>query len=337
MNFTEFANKSGEKISVCFREFQPSDVQAIIDLIREEYICYLKPQYLNPETLIDLHRRSEVVFYVVQTQEGKIVACLNDQKNSQNKFSDMGTGIIAKDYRQFRLFEPLIKFVMDEIYKKNQASAICAHLVMYHQITEKLIDRLGLKPCAFELQVMAVDKWQPAYQNRKTAKHSLVFTTKKVTQNDVGKVYLPQEHLDFAENIYNSLDVDFKIVSEKNPLQGKTEIEVGDVLDHKYTAILVKNAGVDLAEKILEVEKSRQDPLQNFNLFVNTSQPQAVTAYEVLRELGYFFTGVEPLGGNRELMVMNNPKKLKIYFEEMQATAHYLPLRNYVQKCYESR
>ena len=341
MNFTEFENADGGKISVRFREFKESDTDAIINLIREEYgDKYQHKEYYDANILIQLHRSGEIIFIVAELESGEIIACLNMEKNLlHDEYTNMGTGTVAKAYRHYHIFQPLIKFVMEEIYKRRESSAISANLVMYHDITEKLIDRLGLIPCGLILQKILVANYsQVSYAGKgKNLKYTSVFAVTKVLQNDAGKIYLPVEHQNFAEKIYSALKVHHEIITYKINLKGESKIVVEDSPEQKKTLIYVDNSGADLIEKISEIENARRDELQTFTLFLNISDEKAVAAYEVLRGLGYFFAGIKPLGGVREVMILQNPKKVPIYFEELKATDHYLPLKNYVKKCYDNR
>ena len=258
---------------------------------------------------------------------------------SHDEYTNMGTGTVAKAYRNYHLFQPLIKFVMEEIYKRRESSAISANLVMYHDITEKLIDRLGLVPCGLILQKILVANYSNiSYAVKgKNLKYTSVFAVTKVLQNDAGKIYLPVEHQNFTEKIYSALKVHHEIINYKINLKGESKIEVEDAPAQKTTSIYVDNSGMDLAEKISEIENARRDELQTYNLYLNISDKKAVAAYEILRGMGYFFAGIKPLGGSHEVMILHNPKNVKIYFEELKATNHYLPLKNYIKKCYDNR
>lgn len=338
MNFTEFENADGNKISVRFREFEEKDADAIVNLIREEYgEKYTNQNMYDKNFIIQSYKANKIIFQVAELEGGEIVGCLNIQKNlPRDEYGNMGTGIVSKHFRQYHLFQPLIKFVMEEIYNRRESSAICAYLVMYHEITEKLIDRLGLTPCGLVPQKVLVANAQNSYAKGKNLKYTSVFAVTKVLQNDAGKIYLPVEHAKFAERIYSSLKVHSEIISYKINLKGESKIVVEDSPEQKYTAIYVDDSGADLAEKISEIESARLDDLQTFNIFLNISDEKAVAAYEVLRGFGYFFAGFKPLGGTREVMILHNPKKVKINFEELKATDHYLPLKNYVKKCYDN-
>ena len=340
MNFTEFQNADGEKISVRFREFAEKDAGAIVNLIREEYgDKYQNKNMYDKNFIIQSYKDDKIIFQVAELEDGEIIGCLNMQKNfPRDEYGNMGTGIVSKAYRKYHIFQPLIQFVMDEIYNRRENSAICAYLVMYHEITEKLIDRLGLTPCGLVPQKVLIANSKNSFTVKgKNLKYTSVFAVTKVLQNDAGKIYLPVEHTNFAEKIYSSLKVHREIISYKINLKGESKIFVEDAPEQKYTAIYVDDSGADLAEKISEIESARSDDLQTFNIFLNISDEKAVAAYEVLRGLGYFFAGFKPLGGTREVMILHNPKKVEINFDELKATDHYLPLKNYVKKCYDNR
>ncbi len=339
MDFTEFQNSAGKKIFARFREFQDDDAGAIVNLIREEYgEKYHTPSYYDEKVLIQLHREKKVIFFVAELRGGEIIGCLHLRRYLPRETTcSMGTGVIAKSHRNYHLFGPLINYVMEQIKKIPDAPSIAATLVMYHVITQKLIDGLGLTLCGFIPQMVLADSFQHSYDAEENLKYTFIFTVYNIRAKDVGKIFLPVEHKDIAKKIYDSLKVSCNIISEETALRGESKILVEDSPTQQNCTISIDEAGEDLREKISAIENARQLPFQTFNVFLNISDEKSIAAYKILRELGYCFAGFKPLGGAREIMIMHNPKNVSINFDELKAIEKYVPLKNYFRKCYESR
>ena len=64
MNFTEFENADGEKISVRFREFVEKDAGAIVNLIREEYgDKYQNKNMYDKNFIIQSYKDDKIIFH----------------------------------------------------------------------------------------------------------------------------------------------------------------------------------------------------------------------------------------------------------------------------------
>ncbi len=337
--YTTFKNKRGDSISVRFREFQPKDAEAIVNLIREEYgDKYHTPELYDKNVIVQRYNEGKIIFNVAELPDGEIAACLNMKKTlPQEKCYSMGTGIVKKAYRKYHIFKPLIKYVMEQIRKRQDVSAIHALLVMYHDITQNDIDQLGLKPCGFIIDMVLADNFSHSFKSDDNLKYSFILTVDKVSKNAVGTLYVPVEHSDFTKKIYDSFDVNFKIETNGADLSGESVISVEDNSMQQNCSVYVDNAGADLLEKMTDIERERQQAFQTFNVFLNINDEKAVAAYEVLKGRGYFFAGFKSLAGENELMIMHNPKKVPINFDTWLVIEHFAPLKDYINKSYESR
>ena len=337
MNFTEFYNKEGKSILVRFREFQTKDAEAIVNLICDEYgDKYHTPELYDKDIIIQRYREGKIIFHVAELTTGEIIACLNMKRSlPQEECYSMGTGIVLKTYRKYHIFEPLIKYVMEQI--GGGASAIHALLVMYHEITQHSIDRLGLKPCGFIFSMVLADKFTHSFKKDDNLKYHFILTACKVSKNDAGTLYLSAEHENISSKIYDSFEVKFEIKTAGVDLSGKSVVNVEDSPIHQNCSIYIDSAGADLFERITEIESQHQQPFQTFNAFLNINDEKSIAAYETLKSLGYFFAGFKPLAGKYEFMIMHNPKKVPIHFDTLLAIEHFAFLKDYIKQCYESR
>ena len=340
MNFTKFYNKEGDSILLRFREFQPKDAEAIVDLIRDEYgENYNTPEFYDKDKIIQRYNEGKVIFQVAELDSGKIVACLNIKRNfPRENYCGMGTGIVLKAYRKYRIFEPLAKYVMEKIHKLPNVSAIYVVLVMYQEITQHLFDRLGLTACGITPSMVLADTFIHSYSKDDNQKLTFLFSVTNIAKFNVGKIYIPAEHKEIVQDIYDSLKTQCEIETKAVELSSKSVILVEDDQVQQVCSISIDEVGADLRDRIIEIESQRKQSLQTFNVFLNIKDEKAVAAYDTLKDMGYFFCGLKPLISNdREVMIMHNPKKVPIHFDTLLAIENYAPLRDYVKNCYESR
>jgi hypothetical protein len=146
----------------------------------------------------------------------------------------------------------------------------------------------------------------------------------------------------FVGELYRKLGVDCRIKEGKS---GITEnIPEESVISYKQDGvqhsleIRIHVAGQDLKQKIRELhEVFPLKEKQTSGIFLNCSDANAVWAYETLRKLGYFFTGMRPLCSENEYMVMHNPGAVKIAFDDYHVNEEFARLFDYVKACYEER
>lgn len=334
MKFIKLENAEGEKISVRFREFQKDDAEEIVSLIRDEYAGSYRKRELYSTDII-LQRQAEGVFnfFVAETDDGKIIGVLAFKRNLPRETScEITVGIILKEYRNFHVFRHFLKYVVAQVLKLKNVSAMIGRSVMYHSISQRLMSELGFKPCGFIFSAIIMENFQHSYSKDGNIKHPHAVIIKRGSKVDAGKIFLPVEHWEIARSVYKSLGVKVEISSEEKKLRGESKIFLDEDLPQQNCNIFVDFAGADLKEEILQIESQRTEPLQTFNIFLNISDESAITAYKVLKSCGYFFAGFEPICLQHEIMILHNPKNVSINLDTLNMTEEFLELKNHVRK-----
>ena len=110
---------------------------------------------------------------------------------------------------------------------------------------------------------------------------------------------------------------------------------------HNTLEIFIQYCGRDFRERIGElIKKYISIETQTINAFLNISSASAIVAYNVLKEYGFFFTGLQPGGEDFEYMILHNPMSVRIdinqvpYIDEYQVFVDYIEKENgdYVQE-----
>lgn len=339
MDFIELKNSEGKSINVRFRQFKSSDVESFIDLIRDEYgDRYHKRDLYDPDYIIHQQESGKMITYVAEKSDGEIIGCLSLTRNLPRETScGISSGIVLKKYRRYYIFRNFSKYIAAQVRKLPNISAIYCRLVLYHDITEKLMERLGLKPTGFVPQLIIAQNFQHSFSIDENLKHTLGFTIRKVSKHDAGRIYIAEEHREFAQEIYKSLKVKFELIHESQPLNGQTIWNFTNDSIQQNCMIEIDSAGEDLISKIESLHSQFNSDLQTFNIFLNMSDSKSVTAYQILKKLGYFFAGFKPLCSEREVMILHNPRKVSINFDLLTLTENFSKIRDYVKKCYEGR
>ena len=339
MDYMELKNNDGDKIYVKFRAFEPKDAAAAVNCVRDEYgDNYHKRMMYDENYIVEQCKTGKLSLFVAETKDGKVIGTLGFRRDLPKDTScSITTGIMLKKYRGYHTFFPFTKYVAEKIRRLDAVSAICCRLILYHDITQKRMYRAGLRPCAFVPAMIMARNFQHSYDRDENMKLTLGIMIRRMKKQNAGAIYLPQDHRETAQKIYDSLRVECEIRDVGAPLAGKSEISVAHDERQKSTFADIDNSGEDLAEKMRELHAKFADDEETFNVMLNISDEKSIAAYEVLKSMGYFFAGLKPICGTHEIMVLHNAGNVRINFDTLKLIPPFAELRDYVKKCYESR
>ncbi len=346
-------SKGKQPITVHLRLFRIGDENGMIACIRDEYgDTYFKTGFYDPEYLRREAEEGVITFLIAETDEDGIIGMMILKEfYPKESMCEIASQVFRKKYRGYGLAMPFFEYGMKLLLSRNYSAAFCLP-VLFHDVTQRLLYRLGMRATGLVMNVFDMDHITNSYNNGRNRKHSQGIQIRAVGKRDAGVVYLPEEHYAFCRDIYASLGVVFTIATanirripdnEDREAQDRTgqlpvytEMEyVNDDLQHSLT-IDVRRAGRDLAKRITKLHT--RYPLQGKQtavVFINCNDPGAVWAYEVLQEMGYFFTGLKPLCSEREYIVMHHEGEMQIYFEDYWVSGEFASLIGYVETCYK--
>lgn len=331
------ANRQNRSLTVTLREFKPGDEEGMIACIRDEYgDTYFKTGFYNPAFLRREAESGHITFLVARTKAGEIAGMLIlKQFAPEESMCEIASQIFRKKYRGYGLAMPFFEYGMEILLSRKYSAAYCLP-VLFHDTTQRLLYRLGLRATGFVLNVFDVTNITHSYDNGKNTKHSQGIQIRAVEKRDAGAVYIPHEHQEFCRGIYESLGVVYRMAEEC----GRTE-KIPPVSDLSYEQnmlqssleVCIRRIGLDLPERIEALHgKYPLKGKQTANIFLNVSDANAVWAYRALTEMGYFFTGLKPLCSEKEYMVLHHPGEVKIYFSDYVLSNEFTYLAEYIER-----
>lgn len=336
-------NAQNRELTITLREYRSGDEEGMIACIRDEYKdTYFKRGFYEPQYIKQESENGHITFLVAQTKAGEIAGMLILKSFAPREdMCEIATQIFRKKYRGYGLAMPFFEYAMNILLSRSYSAAYCLP-VLFHDVTQRLLLRLGLHATGFIMNIFDIEHIAHSYSNGNNIKHSQGIQIRAVGRQDAGSLYIPEEHQEFAENIYKNLGVKFSME--------KAGMDTGNNLPPVSLMYFMQNElqesleisiyliGSDLAGRIEALHKKY--PLkgkQTSNIFLNCSDKNAVWAYNELKGLGYFFTGLKPLCSKREYMVLHNAGEVEIYFEDYVVSEEFRELLDYVGKSYESR
>lgn len=337
------ADRQGNSLELCLRPCREGDEEGMIACIRDEYgDTYFKRGFYDPEYLKKESEEGSITFLVAETENDGIAGMLIlKQFYPDETMCEIASQIFRKKYRGYGLAMPFFRYGMEILLSRSYSAAFCLP-VLFHDVTQRLLYRLGLRAAGLVLNVFDMGRTTHSYNNGRNIKHSQGIQVMAVNKKYTGVLYLPEEHREFCRRIYESLAVPCCMAEENKrsdhlpPVSSITcrQDEVQSSLE-----LRIHRIGADLPERM----KALQDkyPLrgkQTGNVFLNIQDKNAVWAYRVLTEEGYFFTGLKPLCSRNEYMVLHHPGEVDIFFEDYVLSEEFREITDYIKECsYRSR
>lgn len=331
-------DRQGNPLELCLRPYREGDGAGIIACIRDEYgDTYFKRGFYDPEYLKEESEKGNITFLVAVTGDDGIAGMLIlKQFYPEETMCEIASQIFRKKYRGCGLAMPFFRYGMEILLSRSYSAAFCLP-VLFHDVTQRLLYRLGLRAAGLVLNVFDMAHITHSYDNGRNTKHSQGIQVMAVNKKYAGVLYLPREHQEFCRRIYERLRVPCcmaeetirseklspvsSIVSRQDELQSSLELRI-----HRI--------GADLPERLEALQKKY--PLrgkQTANVFLNIQDKNAVWAYRVLTEAGYFFTGLKPLCSRNEYMVLHHPGEVEIFFEDYVLSEEFQEITDYIKKC----
>ncbi len=330
----EFANrKTGEKINCEFRVIGSNDLEllnAFQECVQEEYGgTYLRPEIYNAELLSKEIIQKKILCYLAISESGQAVSTLAlTPYSGLDGVLEMGTHVVRKCYRGYGIGTVFTKALL-ELPETKQCCAVAAHSVTCHPLAQHQTISCGLIPTGFLFSLYSNEVLKPAYDEGGSEKQSIAVGIYPVGKRNAGVLYVPSYHEDFIVEIYNNLGIDFSVQIGVKPF-GETIMRVSQDDVHYTKTIHIFHCGADL-ETLLEKElKMPHHHEQVINVLLDMNDSASAEGYGIIRDMGFIFTGVHPLCGNGEFIIMHNSMDIPIPFEQFVLDEGYKKLFDYV-------
>lgn len=340
-------SRQGDSLPVVLRRYRPGDEEDMIACIRDEYgESYFKKDLYNREYIKEKAKDGTMIFLVAETLFGEIAGMMMLKSHCPGEnVCELASQILKKKYRGYGLSMFFAEYGMEILLAESYCAAYSLPVV-FHDITQRIAYRLGLRATGFILNVFDTEKISHSYESGRNSKHSQGIQVRSVKKENAGTIYIPKEHQAFCRAVYGRLGVRYKLAKDKkeekkSPLEKMPEKSVLTYRNDDAQSSLeisICSVGKDLGKKLIEIyERYPLTGKQTANVFLNCSDRYSVCAYRLLEDRGWFFTGLKPLCGDGEFLVMHHTGDVEIYFEDYVVSREFKPLLEYVRKCCEER
>jgi hypothetical protein len=155
-------------------------------------------------------------------------------------------------------------------------------------------------------------------------------------KKDAGIFYIPPSYRDYIIGVYEPMGIAFSVRAGELPSGFPSVYNLSDITEHRYCELMVQKTGDDfndILRTILEQYGGREN--QSFNVFVNLNDPGCPHACRLLEEAGFFFTGVHPLSGEYEYLLMHHSPSLPVLFDRIVVVPEFKDRFDYIHHLYQ--
>lgn len=328
-------NGAGNRLSIVLRKYRPGEEAGMIACIRDEYgNSYFKKSFYLPEQIKKESDSGRITFLVAEDMETGEIAGMMILKEfyPEESMCEIASQIFRKKYRGYGLAQPFFTYGMEILMARSYSAAYCLP-VLFHDTTQRLLYRQGLRATGFILNVFHMGRISHSYPKDRNKKHSQGIQIMAAGKKNAGTLYLPPEHIEFCRTIYDVLGVAYRVAETEKPagLPADTDIQWKQDDVQCSLEIRIHKAGKDLSKQMQKLHNRYPlTGMQTANVFLNINDKNAVWAYRTLAKEGYFFTGLKPLCSDKEYMVLHNAGEVEIFWEDYVVTEEFRMILNYI-------
>jgi hypothetical protein len=243
--------------------------------------------------------------------------------------------ILKPEIRGFGLGRKLQQFILGAL-PVDTFACVYGHCMTIDTISQMNHIKLGYRLTGLLLNCYQYD---PAAEYRGDIpiplKETLVAACLPKAKQDAGILYAPPSYSAYIEEVYTSLGTAYTISTDNEyeiaVVQSKYSIHQDE--QHRYCEVCIMEAALDIGD-IFDEMLTRYAALeyQTFNVFVNLNDPAAPYTCRLLEDRGFFFTGLQPLSGNYEYMLMHYSPSIPVPFDKIAIVSEFNKQLSCIQK-----
>lgn len=205
--------------------------------------------------------------------------------------------------------------------------------VAFHPFSQKVFSRQNFTPVGMILHYLpSKNAWDYAEGDRRMD----MFVCAKMFRDPGRKtVYVPEKHREFISGIYSKLNVECecRVSAPSCTAAGNSRYTVSQDQNLKMAEFVIDHISGGF-EKDLEqtMEDFRQNGMELVKIYLNISDPCAVSAFEILEKNGCYFSGILPGCETGEYMMLGHLMGLPMKWDRIVPADGYQAVLDYIKE-----
>lgn len=289
----------------------------IIKTAREEDLGEIKKclnlNNYNESEFTELNR--QLVFAAFDIENGGLCAVIIISRE-RNLIS---IPAVKKEYIGNGLTAALIQKSVEHL-RNNKAASIKSHVAVESDKPQNLIEEEEFLPVGFLLGAKNKQK-EFLKSNLRSDKRTLAVYAKTNLKKSCGEIFIPLHIREAAEKVYGGLGIKYTLKGTEKAA-GESIVCARYDRQNKVFYAKAEKCGTDLKRKLsFLTEICDESPLNTIILYLNIKNRSAVYGFGEAEELGFIFSGFDPLDKKNEYIIMSYIKGVNIFTDEIKTTA----------------
>jgi hypothetical protein len=292
--------------------FLPRDAPGVASLFLSIYgNSYPMETYYDPEWIIQGNAGGSICTAVARTARGDIVAqgAIFRSSPPNPRLFELGQFLVLKSYRRTLAAYEINRYLAEQVAPRTPLCGYYSEAVCNHTVTQKATQLTGACEVAIEMDLMPFDAYR---REGATGRVSCVMAYTAIDDGMPGDrtqtAYLPAIYRRELEYLHADLPARRQLVFDSpQPGDLSSEIARQSFPQAGVERFQVSRTGADFAgaaERLID----RSDAAEVLQWFINTGDPGAPAAAEVLRTLGCFLGGIVPRWFDSDALLMQRTR-----------------------------
>lgn len=327
--------KTGFKTEICFRPFVKGDGVSFCQCIDDFYDGgYPYKEFLDEEFLLEKIAAGDMTVLCGTTLNGEIVSTSALCMSPEFKGSALlMLRVVKKAYRGMGIGKAQEDYLFHFAEEHTTLRSLYADVMTHNDISQRGLVSRDFVYCGIRMMLYRNPVMLPRLNLAEDGKVSQVIMCKSVCARSVGKLYCPAIHKDEVCRIYRELGVDCQIdTGETQPEYEETRTSWHMDEVHRSVILTVHTVGKNFSRILSDrLKQIRQWENATMLCYLNLCDTAAISAYSVLKNKGFFFTGIKPLQELEEYMILAYIGSQTIRYEDIHLHDTGKSLMSYIK------
>ncbi|MFP3040556.1 hypothetical protein LQZ19_01930 [Treponema primitia] len=332
-------NKKGNSLDVNIRLARPEEAPQLIALLLKQHGLNYPNRKFYDEIFLRQALASGILRFAVAVlaSDGTLAAMVgSDEENEFPGCLIFNLLTVKIEFRGFSLGKKIHHYLLQEVLT-GKYTCIYAHCLTLDTISQSNHAEFG-----YTMSGLLINRYiyDVNAENLKglslPLKRTHLMACYPLLKRDVLTLYPPTSHARYIAELYKDLNVTYSLGEPGEPAVQRSKVDISQNEMHRYGELFVQEAGNDF-EDVLSGYLDQYAHLegQTFNAFVNLNDPGASYACSALERKGFFFTGIHPLSGSGEYMILHYSPGLVVDFNKIMVIPEFTKRLRYIQNLYK--
>lgn len=287
--------------AVVIDDFRPADAPGVARLYYAIYGDGFPLDYVyDPAAIVAANASGDMHQMVVRTTSGEVVGVAALFRSAPGEHIMEGGGLmLLPDYRRGRTGLELPRRTHKDTSARLGLWAVYGQSVCNHLTSQKIIDRLDLRPYALELEAL------PTHTDRDhgdAPRRTSLLDQFEVIRDQPQVVFVPERYAGLLADLYAQAGLKRDFAPGRAPA-GATRAEIKDIAYAGLARLEVAAIGEDWQARLDEMDAAQAGALIR-QISLPLTDPGLPAAVEEARARGYFLAGALPMWRDEDSLLM---------------------------------